>query len=34
VNGMRAPRQCAQREGVQFLFGGDFARGITHGKEA
>ncbi len=34
VNGMRAPRQCAQREGVQFLSGGYFARGIAHGKEA
>ena len=34
VNGMRAARQCAQREGVQLLFSGYFARGIAHGKEA
>ena len=34
VDGMRAPGQCAQRKGVQFLFGGYFARGISHGKEA
>jgi len=34
VNGMRAARQCAQREDVQFLFGSYFARGIAHGKEA